>query len=232
MKTHGNNHQIYHDFHVLIIENDDHLSTSLVKALATYYQTSVLDEIANLPVLLSKYEISLIILNGDNCEDATFKWLKWLTANKPETPVIFFSEKNTAAHRIRILEAGARDYLARPFEMMELLLKIKNILRDADHLDVKKNLFNPERRLFIRDDTKIKLTITETKLLQFLYQNSGKIISRDAISEALRGDQHHPLDRSIDVHISRLRNKIETNPAMPKLLNTVWGKGYRFIKPD
>ena len=92
MKTHGNNHQIYHHFHVLIIENDDHLSTSLVKALATYYQTSVLDEIANLPVLLSKYEISLIILNGDNCEDATFKWLKWLTANKPETPVIFFSE--------------------------------------------------------------------------------------------------------------------------------------------
>ncbi|HPE58940.1 MAG TPA: response regulator transcription factor [Thiolinea sp.] len=232
MKTHGKTTQINHNFHILIIESDDYFSTKLVTALSAYYQTSTLDEIKNLPTLLSRQSISLIILNEDSCEDATFKWLEWLTANRTEVPVILISEKNTSIHRVRVLEAGARDYLSKPFEIMELLLRAKNILRDTGHPEVRKSLFNPERRLFIRDEIKIKLTITETKLLQFLYQNSGKIISRDAISEALRGDQHHPLDRSIDVHVSRLRNKIEANPTMPKLLNTVWGKGYRFIKPD
>lgn len=67
--------------------------------------------------------------------------------------------------------------------------------------------------------------------MRFLFDHAGKIVTRDQISEALRGNSHHPLDRSIDVHMNRLRKKIEARPNLPKYLNTVWGKGYRFIPP-
>ena len=92
--------------------------------------------------------------------------------------------------------------------------------------------FDPDQAIFIKHGQPVKLTATEVKLMKFLYLNANKVITRDEISETLRGNQHHPLDRSIDVHINRLRNKIEDMPSIPKMLNTVWGKGYMFVAPE
>ena len=149
---------------------------------------------------------------------------------------MILSSQQAVDDRIAGLQLGADDYLIKPFHMTELLLRLKNILRHQRSTETKLDdsyiyCFDPEHALFFRDGQTIKLTTTETRLMRFLFDHAGEIVTRDQISEALRGNSHHPLDRSIDVHMNRLRKKIEAKPNLPKYLNTVWGKGYRFIPP-
>lgn len=202
------------------------------------YQIDSLYEGESLDVFLEKNHVDLVILDlvlpGRNGLD----WLAWLNKKQPSLPVIILSAEQNVEMRIATLAAGAVDYLAKPFHPIELLLRIKNILRihqpqpqTTSKLADYQYCFDAEHALFFRANTTIKLTTTETLLLKFFFEHVGEIVSRDTISEALRGSRHHPLDRSIDVHINRLRKKIEERPSLPKYLNTVWGKGYRFIPP-
>nr|WP_281167181.1 response regulator transcription factor [Thiolinea disciformis] len=223
---------------MLVLDDDEVLQKLLNAYLGQQgYQIHSLFEGELLSDFLEKNHVDLVILDlvlpGRNGLD----WLTWLKHKRPHLPVIILSAEQTVEMRIATLSAGAVDYLAKPFHPTELLLRIKNILRvhhaplNTSKLADYQYCFDAERALFFRHNITIKLTTTETLLLKFFFEHVGEVVSRDAISETLRGSRHHPLDRSIDVHINRLRKKIEERPSLPKYLNTVWGKGYRFIPP-
>lgn len=149
------------------------------------------------------------------------------------------SAKTSEDDRLIGLKAGAQDYVIKPFHEAELLIRIENILRGSPrhnrhHFSVQVGhirLDLDKCRVF-KGDEEIKLTVIEVNILKLLYINAGATLSRDDISEQIRGAKHHPLDRSIDIHINKLRKKMEDEPSKPVLIRTIRGKGYSFHIPD
>ncbi len=177
---------------------------------------------------------SLIVLDIIMPGKDGFYWLQWIKQNHPDTPVLVLSSQSSDQDRIQGLELGAEDYLTKPFHPKELLIRVRNILRfrplpDKKIFMIGSCLFDPERELLIHWDIPTRLTPEETRLLLFFCQNPGEILTRDAISHALHGNEHHPLDRSIDMRVYRLKKKLNGTLDMSKHLQTVWRKGYRFI---
>jgi len=225
---------------VLIVDDDEVLQRLLKEFFEQrgFIVFSVLKG-EELPDFFSKQVVDVVVLDILLPGKSGFYWLEWLCKNKSGLPVLLLSSRNSFDSKINGLKLGAADYLVKPFHMTELLLRLQNILSHYKSTSINNDLsdesyaycFDPEHALFFRDGKTIKLTTTEARLVQFLLENAGQIVTRDSISEALRGNSHHPLDRSIDVHVNRLRKKIEDKPSLPKYLNTVWGKGYRFVPP-
>ncbi len=162
-------------------------------------------------------------------------WLEWIKKNHPHLPVMLLSAKKSADERLAGLEVGADDYLTKPFHPKELLIRIQHIMRHQPSqsndplIVIGDSLFNPVHENLRRDNTVIKLTTQENRLLQFFCQNAGQILTRDAISHALNGNDHPPLNRSIDMTINRLRKKLGDDADNPQHLRTVWRKGYRLM---
>ncbi|MFZ1387667.1 MAG: response regulator transcription factor [Thiolinea sp.] len=222
---------------ILLVDDDEVLQQLLQEFLTRQgYIVSVLTRGEDIAEFLSLNTIDVIVMDILLPGESGLHWLAWVKKNYNLLPVLVLSSQKAVDDRIAGLKLGADDYLIKPFHMTELLLRLKTILRNKRPPEVKPNssytyCFDPEHALFFRDGKTIKLTTTETRLMRFLFDHAGKIVTRDEISEALRGNSHHPLDRSIDVHMNRLRKKIEDKPNLPKYLNTVWGKGYRFLPP-
>lgn len=219
---------------LLIIDGDEMLQSSLHHYLGMhYFCIKFLPDAHELPMLLGKNRIDLIVLDAMLPSQSGLYWLKWLRRYHPHIPVIIASAKADEHDRLIGLENGARDYLVKPFQCKELLIRIKNILgtSPADHYDkiiqIGDLKLDTETRLLIKRDREIKLTELETNILKLLHINFGAVISRDDIMRQIRRTSHNPLDRSIDIHINKLRKKIEDNPAEPSHIRTVRGKGYR-----
>lgn len=222
---------------ILLVDDDEVLQQLLQKFLTGQgYQVAVLASGERIAEFLNSNSVDLIVMDVLLPGENGLHWLAWVKQHYSSLPVLILSSQQAVDDRIAGLQLGADDYLIKPFHMTELLLRLKNILRHQRSTETKLDdsyiyCFDPEHALFFRDGQTIKLTTTETRLMRFLFDHAGEIVTRDQISEALRGNSHHPLDRSIDVHMNRLRKKIEAKPNLPKYLNTVWGKGYRFIPP-
>lgn len=159
-------------------------------------------------------------------------WLDWLKQHYPQLPVLLLSARKTPDDRLKGFELGAADYLIKPFHPMELLIRINNILHrhiphTGKHFQIGNYLFDPRREALQRGDTQIKLSTLESRLLLFFCENAGQTLTRDAISFALNGNEHHPMNRSIDMTITRLRKKLGDDKDFPQYLHTVWRKGYR-----
>jgi DNA-binding response OmpR family regulator len=154
-------------------------------------------------------------------------------------PIVMISARGEELDRIVGLEVGADDYLPKPFNPRELLARIRAVLRrsapavETTHEDEKSYLFgafrlDPERRLLFRGDNEVELSRAEFDLLSVFAINPNRVLSRDQIMDLLSGHDRDPFDRSIDVRVTRLRHKIEENPAEPQYIRTVWGVGYQF----
>jgi DNA-binding response OmpR family regulator len=153
-------------------------------------------------------------------------------------PVVMISARGDEVDRIIGLEVGADDYLAKPFNPRELLARVRAVLRRNAPLDdatqaAEQFTFGPfrldaEARVLYRGDTEVELTRAEFDLLDMLVHHPNRALSRDFIMENLRGNERDPYDRSIDVRVTRLRHKIEEDPASPRYVRTVWGVGYQF----
>ena len=148
--------------------------------------------------------------------------------NKLETPVILLTAKGEAIERVEGLETGADDYLPKPFEPRELILRIQNILdktkknnqkRVVEFESVKIDL---NKQLIFKKNTEYKINNTEKIILEKMINNPGKVFSREDIGLLIDLDK----ERSIDVIITRLRKKIEVSPKNPKFLQTIRGSGY------
>ena len=161
---------------------------------------------------------------------------------KNNIPVIMLTAKGEDADRIVGLELGADDYLPKPFNPRELLARLKAVMRrtfqdreidavsDQEHLiEAGGIVLNRAKQMVVLDDEEIELSSTEYKILEVLMTNPNVILNRDQIMNYARGRDFMAFDRSIDVHISKLRSKLEKNPGEPRRIKTIWGSGYMFV---
>ena len=156
-----------------------------------------------------------------------------------EIPIIIVSAQGDDVDRIVGLEIGADDYLAKPFNPRELLARVRAVLRRSSasvafgNIETDKITFGEfevdiSAHRLTRGPDVIPLTSGEFDLLSILVKTPNKVLDRDRILDLLTGAERSPFDRSIDVRITRLRAKIEVNPANPLYIKTIWGKGYMF----
>jgi DNA-binding response OmpR family regulator len=156
-------------------------------------------------------------------------------------PIIIISARSTEVHRILGLELGADDYLAKPFSMLELVARVKALLRRADALarnvrvqsgglELHGLQIDPLAREVKVDGKPVELTPREFDLLYFFARHPGKVFSRMDLLNHVWGYQHDGYEHTVNTHINRLRLKIEADPAEPQRILTVWGRGYKFIE--
>ncbi len=219
---------------VVLIEDDELLQTFLQKALGRYgYDVHGFINGESLIDFLLEKNVDLIILDRILPGRDGIFWLQWLRQYYPHIPVLMVSVRNSEDDRLLGLEQGARDYVIKPFHEKELILRIENVFSHCNVYMENKYIgdieFNPQYNYLKKNGEKINLTPIETNILKILYNKQGQTVSRDEFMQQIRGAEHHPFDRSIDVHINSLRKKIETNPREPIHLRTVWGKGYQLF---
>lgn len=154
------------------------------------------------------------------------------------TPIIITSARASELHRILGLELGADDYLAKPFSMLELVARVKALLRrveamaqnariDAGTIDVAGLRIDPVARTAQVDAHPLELTPREFDLLYFFARHPDQVYSRMQLLDQVWGHQHDGYEHTVNTHINRLRNKIEQDPAAPTRILTVWGRGYK-----
>lgn len=161
-----------------------------------------------------------------------------LRARHADVPVIMLSARSAEAHRVLGLELGADDYLAKPFSMLELVARVRALLRRIDQLRsspaaTAELRFGPfrldtTRRELLRADTVVALTLREFDLLFFLARHPGRAFGRGELLQRVWGATFDGYEHTVNSHINRLRNKIEDDPREPRRIVTVWGVGYRF----
>ena len=214
--------------HILVVDDDDGIR-SLVKQYLNennfLVTTSNSAEDAEEKVLIIKFD--LIVLD---VMMAGKSGLEFIQDNKLkiDTPIILLTAKGETKDRVGGLEIGADDYLPKPFEPKELILRIKNILNKTKKNDIKRIIefdnikIDLNKLLIIKNENKFKINITEKIILEKMINNPGKTFSRGDIGRLIDLDK----ERSIDVIVTRLRKKIETDPKNPKYLQTLRGLGY------
>jgi two-component system phosphate regulon response regulator OmpR len=157
-------------------------------------------------------------------------------------PVIMLTAKGEDTDRIVGLELGADDYLPKPFNPRELLARMKAVLRRAHPQERRERekdasasieagglLLNKARRTLVVEGEEVDLSSTEYELLKVLMENTNQVLSRDQLMTLAWGRDFMALERTIDVHISKLRAKTESDPRAPKRIKTIWGTGYMFV---
>jgi len=223
--------------HILIVDDDTRICDLLEKFLSKNgYLVSAVHSAEQARQILTGLEFDLIILDVMMPRESGIELTSHLR-EKNKTPIILLTAKGDAEDRILGLEAGADDYLPKPFEPMELLLRLKAILRrTGENIIYKDNInqilsfgevsFDTERNELWDHQNLIYLTSSESKILQIFSKSIGIPITRFDLVKALRTDGKPMNDRAIDVQITRLRRKIENNPKEPRYLQTLRGIGY------
>lgn len=159
------------------------------------------------------------------------------------TPIIITSARASETHRIVGLELGADDYLAKPFSVLELVARVKALMRRSDAMARQQSgaagglalhgvTLDPLTREAGVDGRKLDLTPREFDLLYFFVKQPDKVFSRLDLLDQVWGYQHDGYEHTVNTHINRLRAKIELDPAAPRRILTVWGRGYRFASHD
>ena len=224
------------DAHLLIVDDDERIRSLLRKFLVRNgFLVTTARDAAHARRLLSGLEFDLIVLDvmmpGEDgislCKDLR----KTLT-----TPIMLLTAKGETDDRISGLEAGADDYLAKPFEPKELLLRINAILRrmpEAEPAIVLPKVlhmgpirYDIERGEMWQGEDLVRLTATESQLMRIFSGRPGEPVSRTQLVEELSRSGGQTQERAVDVQITRLRRKIEENPKQPRYLQTVRGAGY------
>ena len=214
--------------HILVVDDDRGIRSLVKKYLnENNYLVTTADsaEDASEKIKIIKFDLIIldIMMPGKN-------GLEFIQENKKklETPIILLTAKGDAKERIEGLEIGADDYLPKPFEPKELILRIQNIL-DKTKRNNQKRLIEFEnikidlnKQLIFKNEVEYKINNTEKTILQKMINNPGKTFSREDIGLLIDLDK----ERSIDVIITRLRKKIEIDPKNPKFLQTIRGAGY------
>jgi len=213
--------------HILVVDDDDGIR-SLVKQYLNEnkYLVTTAENAENASEKIKIIKFDLIIMDIMMPGKSGLDFIK--DNKKLETPIILLTAKGQPNERIEGLEIGADDYLPKPFEPKELILRIQNILNKTIKTDQKRviefeNIKIDLNKLIISKKNKeFKINITEKIILEKMINNPGKTFSREIIGQLINLDK----ERSIDVIITRLRKKIEINPKNPKFLQTIRGAGY------
>tara|TARA_Y100001970_G_scaffold283655_1_gene399393 strand:+ start:1063 stop:1740 length:678 start_codon:yes stop_codon:yes gene_type:complete len=214
--------------HVLIVDDDDRIR-ELVKLYLNdnnyLVTTSNSAEDAKKKVEIIKFDLIVldIMMPGQSGLEFTYENKK-----KIQTPIILLTAKGEPSERIQGLETGADDYLSKPFEPKELVLRIKNILEKTKNISQKRVVsfsninIDLNKLLIINNSKEYKINNTEKKILEKMINSPGQTFTREEIGKLISLSK----ERSIDVIITRLRKKIEFDPKNPKYLQTIRGEGY------
>jgi len=214
--------------HILVVDDDDGIR-DLVKQYLNennfLVTTANSAEDASKKIEVVKFDLIVldIMMPGKSGLEFTQE-----NKNSINTPIILLTAKGEVSERVEGLEVGADDYLPKPFEPKELVLRIKNILNKTKRRDLKRVIefgsikIDLNKHLIIKNSKEYKINNTEKIILEEMINSPGKTFSRDEIGRILNLDK----ERSIDVIITRLRKKIESDPKNPKYLQTIRGAGY------
>lgn len=220
--------------HILVVDDDDRIRTLLKRFLTEHgFRTSMAADAKEARRLMGAVDFDLLILDVMMPGESGFELTKKVRAVS-NVPIMLLTARGLPEDRIEGLERGADDYLSKPFEPRELLLRVNALLRRARPVSINKQemtfgdcVFFPGRGELRRNGELVKLTAVELSLLRALANKPGEPISRQALAE----QSSTAMERSIDVQVTRLRKKIEDDPRAPIYLQTVRGVGYALL-PD
>ncbi|MEK8132111.1 response regulator transcription factor [Paenibacillus filicis] len=225
---------------VLIVDDDEEIREAIAlhlkqEGLTVFLARDGLEALEQ----LEKHEIHLIVLDVmmprlDGLQ-ATFRIRE--TRN---IPIVIVSAKSEDTDKILGLNAGADDYISKPFNPLELTARVKSQLRRYTHLGTYKGsddviqirglLLNKSAKTMEVDGQEVRLTATEYKILELLMEHKGRVFSIEEIYELVWGEPCFNSENTVAVHVRRIREKIEINPREPKYLKVVWGIGYKMEK--
>ena len=227
--------------HVLVVEDDPHLAAGVVENLrAEGYEVSTAGDGEQALAWLNGHGCALIVLDVMLPGIDGFGVCRALRTAGNNTPVLFLTARGDPADRVRGLESGGDDYLAKPFHLQEFLLRVRAILRRWDWYRSASASAAPLRfggnevdfrafRARSWNGEAQELTEKEAMILKVLAEHAGQIVSREDLLERVWGYDVFPSTRTVDNFILRLRKRFERDPTAPKHFLTVWGVGYRFL---
>jgi two-component system alkaline phosphatase synthesis response regulator PhoP len=229
---------------ILVVEDDPHLAAGVIENLrAEGYEVSAAADgeqaLASLPGTSCALVVLDVMLPGID----GFAVCRTLREQGNNTPVLFLTARGDPADRVRGLESGGDDYLAKPFHLQELLLRVRAIIRRRDWYHSVSDTAATAVLAFGGNEVDFRafrarswngesqeLTEKEAMILKVLAEHGGEIVSREDLLEKVWGYDVFPSTRTVDNFILRLRKRFERDPADPKHFLTVWGVGYRFLK--
>jgi DNA-binding response OmpR family regulator len=228
------------ELHILVVDDDPKVRTLLRRCFeGEGFGVSEAENGLELQAQLDRHPVSLITLDLNLGPENGLDLARQVRQQR-NVPIIMLTGKGDAIDRVVGLELGADDYLAKPFELRELLARVRAVLRRSnataapepsrDRLEFESWIFDLNRRELSRQQTgeRVELTTGEFNLLEMFVKRPHRVLSRDDIMDLPRGHDWSPLDRSIDNLVARLRKKIESDPDRPRLIKTVRGVGYTF----
>ena len=229
------------DSHLLIVDDDERIRGLLKKFLMRAgFLVSAARDAAHARRVLAGLDFDLIIMDvmmpGEDGISLTKSLRETMT-----TPILLLTAKGDTEDRITGFEAGADDYLPKPFEPKELLLRVNAILRRVPDTSAQDSApkvlhlgdirYNIERGEMWQGDDMVRLTATESQLMRIFSAAPGEAMSRARLVEELSRSGGQTQERAVDVQITRLRRKIESDPKQPRYLQTIRGAGY-MLAPD
>jgi len=221
---------------ILIVEDERALAlglSDLFSGAGYAVSTAVSGEEAGTLCGAERFDIVLldILLPGKSGFDVCAE----IKTRSPQLPIVMLSARTTSTDKVHGLRIGADDYVAKPFDALELLARVEAVLRRATpapqatslriddlHLDL-------QRGQVYRDDAPLKLSARQFQLLLYLAERRGQLVTREQLQRDVWGFADDVSTRTVDIHVARLRKAIERNPAVPRLIVTVQGLGYRFL---
>ncbi|WP_159718911.1 winged helix-turn-helix domain-containing protein [Geminicoccus flavidas] len=228
------------DAHIVVVDDELDIRDTVADYLSSRgLQVTALEGGAALRELLGKSSIDLVLLDLRMPGEDGLSLARFVREHC-DAGIIMLTAIAEPADRVLGLEFGADDYIAKPFDLRELLARIRSVLRrrkvveevlpsPGDRIRFGSFVIDlPARRLRRLDGTEVPLTAMEFDLLSLLASRPGRVLSRDQILDLAHNKDDDPFDRSVDIRITRLRRKIETNPARPVHIKTVRGVGYVF----
>jgi DNA-binding response OmpR family regulator len=221
---------------ILVVEDDARIADVMVKNLeAAGFECHTSSDGGNALADFARLKPALVVL------DLGLPGLDGLEVTRrirrdSDAPILVVTARTGESDKLLGLEIGADDYVTKPFSTAELVARVRALLRRSTGavtervLDLGPLRIDPARRTAERDGEPVTLTTLEFDLLYFLASRPGRVFSREALMEQVWGSDRVVDDRSIDSLVSRLRRKLESDPAEPRYIQTVWGAGYRFAE--
>lgn len=222
---------------ILLVDDEAELTYPLKRVLTREgYQVDVADDGIVGQQLACNYSYDLLILDWMLPHKSGLEICQTLRSRASQTPILFLTAKDTLDDRVLGLDAGADDYIIKPFELRELLARVRALLRRSqslesttvsERLQVEDLTLEVNNQLAYRGDRTIDLSEKETQLLAYFMQHPGQVLTHQQIHHYLWGNQQQPSSNVLAAQVRLLRRKIESNGELP-LIHTVYGKGYRF----
>lgn len=219
--------------HILIVDDD----TKILKLLRKFFEqnnllVSTAESAQEAELLIQRFVYDLIILDVMLPNITGLEFAKTIKSSGNSVPIVMLTALSEPADRVTGLEAGASDYLVKPFEPKELLIRVRNLIDNfkasRKEQTIKRfgaNYYDFSTKELVKKQQIVPLSATEQKLLEILLEANSNVVTREKLSTAMGGLNL----RSVDVQIVRLRNKVEDDPKMPKYLRAIRGRGYAFF---